>query len=232
MKRLLFVLALLLAATSGFAQQDNSFLIEEAYNQEPGVVQHINMLLFDSDTDSFLYEFSQEWPIRSMKHQFSYTVPVGYLDGSDFELGDISLSYRYQLRGDANAKLAIAPSFSVSLPTGEGSEDTGLQAGLPVSYVLNPRLVTHTNVGIAWFSDDRDTEFFAGQSLVFAVNSRLQAHLEALWSGNGDDGELLIAPGIRWAHDLKNGAQLVPGVGYVRSDNGGDAVLLYLSYER
>lgn len=230
MKRLAFFLSVLIAVPL-FAQQDNSFLLEEAYNQEPGVVQHINMLLWDSDDDAFVYAFTQEWPVTSMKHQFSYTVPVGYFDG-DTELGDITLNYRYQLRGDASSTLAIAPRLSLILPTGEGSEDTGVQVGVPISRVLTPKLNTHTNVGATWFSDERDFEFFAGQSLVYAVNERVNIHLEALWNGNSDDGELLIAPGIRWAHNLKNGAQLVPGVGYVHSDNGGDAVLLYLSYEK
>ena len=33
--------------------QDNSFLLEEAYNQEPGIVQHINFLLYDRDAKNW-----------------------------------------------------------------------------------------------------------------------------------------------------------------------------------
>ena len=41
---------------------DNSFLIEEAYNQEEGVVQHINTFMRQRHGD-WLYTFTQEWPI-------------------------------------------------------------------------------------------------------------------------------------------------------------------------
>lgn len=53
--------------------QDNSFLIEEAYNQEAGVVQHINNLRRQGRDWS--YTFIQEWPIGSQTHQFSYNIP-------------------------------------------------------------------------------------------------------------------------------------------------------------
>ena len=57
--------------------QDNSFLVEEAYNQEPGVVQHIFNLpiLFAGHEKDISPSFTQEWPIFSQTHQFSYTIP-------------------------------------------------------------------------------------------------------------------------------------------------------------
>jgi hypothetical protein len=57
--------------------QDNSFLIEEAYNQEPGVVQHIlNVPInFINGSCEIAPSFTQEWPIFSQTHQFSYTIP-------------------------------------------------------------------------------------------------------------------------------------------------------------
>src|SRR5215216_2354470 len=56
--------------------QDNSFLVEEAYNQEPGVVQHIfNLpLLFTGHEKDISPSFTQEWPIFTQTHQFSYTI--------------------------------------------------------------------------------------------------------------------------------------------------------------
>ena len=48
--------------------QDNSFLIEEAYNQEPGVVQHIFNLtgsrdkMRGPDDRAWTFTFTQEWP--------------------------------------------------------------------------------------------------------------------------------------------------------------------------
>ena len=231
MRSIAAALALLIALPMLAQVQDNSFLLEEATNQEPGVVQHINLLLWDKDSDSWVYSFTQEWPIRSMKHQFSYTIPIGSFDG-DTELGDIALNYRYQLFGDDEARVAVAPRLSLIVPTGEESDETGVQFGIPISAKLTERLRAHTNLGATWFSDDVDTTFFAGQSLVFAITPRFDAHFEVLWSGNDDDDQILLSPGIRWAHDLPSGLQIVPGVAYVRGPNDSDAALFYLSFEK
>lgn len=225
-------LLVLFAAVPLFAQvQDNSFLIEEATNQDPGVIQHINMLLWDGDSDSWLYAFTQEIPIRTMKHQFSYTVPVGSAD-SETRLGDITLNYRYQLFGDAESRVAVSPRLSVIVPTGEDSDETGVQLGIPYSAKITERFRAHTNVGVTWFSDDIDTTYFAGQSFVFAVTPKFDVHFEAVWSGNDSDDEIVLSPGIRWAHDRPSGLQIVPGVAYVRGADDADSVLLYLSFEK
>jgi hypothetical protein len=76
MKILALLLFLLLFAGSTLAQDlptaqssgepepisDNSFLIEEAYNQEPGVVQHINTFTRQRSGD-YAYTFTQEYPL-------------------------------------------------------------------------------------------------------------------------------------------------------------------------
>src|SRR4030095_9083925 len=56
--------------------QDNSFLIEEAYHQEPGVVQHILKIPinFINGSREITPSFTQEWPIFTQTHQFSYTI--------------------------------------------------------------------------------------------------------------------------------------------------------------
>ena len=58
------------------AISDNSFLVEEAYNQEPGVVQHINGFMWRRRVGAWLYTFTQEWPLVGHAHQLSYTVPL------------------------------------------------------------------------------------------------------------------------------------------------------------
>src|SRR5687768_6047940 len=87
------------------AIQDNSFFIEEAYNQEPGVVQHILTANFSTDRQSGSYDRSwtlaltQEWPLFSQDHQLSYTIPYSFLEaGGSHQHGfeDIFLNYRYQ----------------------------------------------------------------------------------------------------------------------------------------
>ncbi|HXT54767.1 MAG TPA: hypothetical protein VN826_09700, partial [Candidatus Eisenbacteria bacterium] len=57
--------------------EDNSFLIEEAYNQEVGVVQHIFQSVYSNDPRQrgWAFAFTQEWPIYGQDHQFSYTIP-------------------------------------------------------------------------------------------------------------------------------------------------------------
>src|SRR5512132_2382866 len=54
--------------------QDNSFFIEEAYNQEPGVVQHILRvpLSFTTGPRDIAPSLPQEWPVFSQTHQHSY----------------------------------------------------------------------------------------------------------------------------------------------------------------
>ena len=83
------------APSSRLAAQiaDNSFLLEEAYNQESRVVQHINAFL-RSESGSWLYTFTQEWPAWGQRNQFSYTLPL--LDGQsgDARFGDVLLNYR------------------------------------------------------------------------------------------------------------------------------------------
>jgi hypothetical protein len=76
---------------------DNSFLLEEAYNQEPGMVQHIATFfrppgpLRASDCS-----FTQEWPLGGQRHQLSYTFSYLLRDRAD-GVGDVLLNYRYQL---------------------------------------------------------------------------------------------------------------------------------------
>jgi hypothetical protein len=58
---------------------DNSFLIEEAYNQDPGVVQHIFNGLYSFNRFTGAGEkrvdllFTQGWPVYGQTHQLSLT---------------------------------------------------------------------------------------------------------------------------------------------------------------
>jgi hypothetical protein len=95
--------------------EDNSFLIEEAYNQDPGVIQHISSFQYMKDK-TWLYTFTDEWPVPRMKHQLSTTIPV--LNNGETGLGDILLNYRYQ--AIYRDRFAFSPRFSLILPTGIG----------------------------------------------------------------------------------------------------------------
>src|SRR5216110_347898 len=92
--------------------KDNSFLIEEAYNQDAGVVQHIYTFSRPLTGRDWAFTFTQEWPVHGMRHQVSYTVPMfhsgtGLL--ADEGVGDLAVHYRYQFYGLDGGPLFIAP---------------------------------------------------------------------------------------------------------------------------
>ena len=75
---------------------DNSFLVEEAYNQERGdLPEHLRGVR--SDTGEWAASFTQEWPAPSVRHQLSYTL-VFDNDTGRGSVGDVAINYRYQLR--------------------------------------------------------------------------------------------------------------------------------------
>lgn len=97
--------------------QDNLCLLEEAYNQEPGVVQHISCLR-GQGRDRF-FNFTQEWPLGSQAHQFSYSLPYSWLrsEGRRVQgVGDILLNYRYQALYESSETPAFAPRLSLIMP--------------------------------------------------------------------------------------------------------------------
>lgn len=131
---------------------DNSFLIEEAFNQEAHVVQNIFSWTF-SRTGEWDGTITQEWPLWSMTHQFSYTVPATHAAGQT-GVGDVLLNYRYQVLDESARRPAVAPRISLSVPTGGtadgfGSGVVGLQVNVPFSKQLRD-LYVHANVGWTW----------------------------------------------------------------------------------
>jgi hypothetical protein len=126
--------------------QDNSFLVEEAYNQNFGVVQHISSFTRFWNSKDWNYSFTQEWPVPGdERHQLSYTLVAlhsGGLPGSGIGIGDVFLNYRYQLVGNGDTRVAFSPRLSLILPTGDSSQGRGagsfgVQTSLPLSVVLN-----------------------------------------------------------------------------------------------
>ena len=236
--------------------QDNSFLVEEAYNQEDGVIQHIFMFEHLS-TGDWVFTATDEWPVRSAKHQLSLTLAATEASGyphAGAGWGDTFLNYRYQLIG--NGRVAMAPRLSLLLPTGNagygrGMGGAGLQVNLPLSIVLNKHLSTHWNAGTTWIpraqNDLHQTAASVGvnlgQSVVWSVNNRFNALVETIWTSSPQVAgpgtttpqyNLYISPGIRWSHNFKNGLQIVPGGGVpvgVGPSGGQAGMIFYLSFE-
>lgn len=239
--------------------RDNSFLIEEAYNQEWGVVQHVGTFQKVRGGDGWGATFTQEWPAPGERHQLSYTIPLMRSDagaGLETGVGDIALNYRYQVPVRAGSALAMAPRLSIITPVGDeakgrGTGAIGLELNLPTSIELSRMLVTHFNVGGSWTPSARNvvgeeattSGVFAGGSLIFLVHPKVNLMVETLWSQDesvvGPDRteserSLVIAPGIRGAIDFPSGLQIVPGVAFpigIGPGEGEEGIYLYLSFE-
>ena len=237
--------------------QDNSFLIEEAYNQDPGVVQHISQFQQDLGGAGFDFLFTQEWPVGGITHQLSYSIPItrpGASEGAG--MGDVRLNYRYQLVGDGEAIFAIAPRLTLILPTGDfhrsrGAGATGYEVWLPASLVLSEKLIAHGNAGLTLTPRARDPEgdratthtWTFGGSVVWLFKPFFNVLLEALYQRAEDvtapqhtDGSnvVTISPGVRWAYNFSTGLQIVPGIAVpfvVAPGRGSRSIFLYLSFE-
>jgi len=219
----LILIALLSAAAATFAGeplaiQDNSFLIEEAYNQEANVVQHIFTYQRQRD-GSFASTFTQEWPVTGIRHQFSYTIPY-----SGTRLDDVAINYRYQLLGDGEARLAIAPRVSYLV------RDRAAQVNVPLSLALSSRVVTHCNAGATISRDAHN--WSAGGSVIVAALPKVHAMLEVLATRDAHRTNRLVSPGIRWAHDLAHHLQIVPGIAMpIDTRTHERSLYVYMSFE-
>lgn len=269
MKRIILSLALLSIFELAFSQEnetnkfdfnrieDNSFLLEEAYNQEDGVIQHISAFQYMKDK-SWVYNFTEEWPAPRQRHQLSVTVPIVFNE-IETGFGDIALNYRYQ--AVFNNRTAFSPRFSILLPTGNYSNGNGYgvvgyQLNLPLSFVLNRKLVSHFNLGATYSpnvkgitSPIESADFRPdiininyGASVIVLVTPNFNFMLEA--AGNtmntleGDYSEksssFFLNPGIRYAINCKSGLQIVPGLAVpvgIGPSTGEYGLFAYLSFE-
>ena len=237
--------------------QDNSFLIEEAYNQDPGVVQHISLFQHDARSRAFVYTFTQEWPIGGLSHQLSYTLPLVHTDVPvTTGVGDVRLNYRYQLAGSSEAKLAVAPRLTVVLPTGDyrygrGAGGAGLEVWLPASVIMSPRFAMHLNAGLTATPGARNEvgdrastrDWTTGASAVWLTRPSFNVLLEGLWQTTEtvvgkrktiQSSAATLSPGIRWAYNYSSGLQIVPGIALpfgLGTHAGERTILAYLSFE-
>jgi hypothetical protein len=237
--------------------QDNSFLIEEAYNQEPGVVQHIlNVAInFTNGSREIAPSFTQEWRVFSQTHQFSYTIPYIFTE-DDNGLTDMRLNYRLQALMEDQWTPAFAPRLSLVLPTGDqdkgfGTGVVGYETNLPFSKIISDRWTLHFNAGMSVFPNARDhhlTSYNLGASAIYAVSRDFNLMLETVAGWNEDIAEgafaleetvdrsttALISPGARYAFNLPNEAQLVVGAALpigLTPDSPDWGVFFYFSFE-
>ena len=229
---------------------DNSFLVEEAFNQEPGILQNIFGIYRPGD-GSWVSAFTQEWPVRIQAHQLSYTVAFGGA-GSGSGVGDVLLHYRFQLWSESRGRPAFSPRVSLVFPTGNaakglGGGSPGWEVNLPVSKQVRD-LYLHWNAG---FTHLPSAEGAAGEhslltpriaaSGIWRVRPMLNLMLESVfeWAeeidglGTARTYGTTVIPGVRTGWDSGN-AQTIIGIGVPISFAAGttDAgVFGYFSYE-
>lgn len=144
--------------------EDNSMLIDEAFNQEAGIIQHIsNMVASDKMLN---YSYTQEIPLVSHKHQLSFTFSYAWLKKpvqairsagipvSTSGFGDILLSYHPLIAGKHSWALVV-PRITIIFPTGNvpsgfGNGGWGSQVNVAVTKRLSKKITAHTNTGYTY----------------------------------------------------------------------------------
>jgi hypothetical protein len=214
-----------------FEITDNSFLVEEAFNQERGIFQNIATWTRGNDGE-WDAGFTQEWPAPAMAHQLSYTVPFTSV-GTHRGFGDVLINYRYQLMQEQNGRPAISPRLSMILPTGRendglGAGVVGLQVNGPISKQFGD-VYLHANAGWTWLPDVERVTHIAGSG-IWRVTPMFNLMLEAVAEL---DASTTVSPGFRRGWNVGD-RQVVVGaaVPLTRSDGATTAALLtYFSYE-
>jgi hypothetical protein len=233
------------------AIQDNSFLVEEAYNQEEGIVQHIlNAQYFSGNGQSgWNLSFTQEWPFPGQQHQLSYTVPYNFVDTrgrSNNGVGEVILNYRFQALLETDRIPAFAPRLSLVLPTGAagsgvGNDTVGGQINLPVSKVITDRWTVHGNLGGTFLPDVKGNDLTGinmGVSAIYAITRDLNLMVESVGNfnelGSHRTSSVLVSPGFRFAWNFPDDAQIVVGAAApigLTHDAPDWGVFLYFSFE-
>jgi hypothetical protein len=243
-------------AADSFEISDNSFLVEEAFNQEAGIFQNIFGLVRLRGTA--VASFTQEWPVLSQAHQFSYTVSLSDVREKT-GVGDTLLNYRYQALTEGSGRPAFSPRVSLVLPSGSakdalGNGSLGLQVNLPFSKQTGD-WYWHWNAGLTWLPgadaafrqgdlaivrhDGLTSPFLAGSG-IYRLRPMLHLMLESVLSfdqsiepiGTARETTFTLSPGFRGGWNIGD-KQLIVGLALPTSWNAGASTgaLVYFSYE-
>jgi hypothetical protein len=236
-------------AAEPFAITDNSFLVEEAFNQEPGIFQNI-LVVRRANIGAWETGFTQEWPLFTQRHQISYTVPFASSDGES-GVGDAFVHYRVQIFDGSDARPAFSPRVSLILPTasdGLGSHSFGWEFNLPFSKQVGD-VYLHWNAGMTQLpsAEIEGQEYnlltprLAG-SAIWRVQRMFNLMIESVidWEEGVVDGAterratVTVVPGFRTGWDVGDDTQIVVGLGLpltFREHGDSAGVLVYFSYE-
>lgn len=253
--RLLFVWQFLVASAFAINPnriEDNSFLLEEAYNQDAGEVQAVQTFRLDRASRDWVYQLTGEIPIPDARHQLSFDLPFQHGD-DETGFGDIGLNYRYGLlQGD---RLLVAPRASVYLPAGDyrrglGRGAVGVGLGIAATYVVTDNFAAHANLYFRYFGAAHAPTGRTGATLAYGYAASLvylttkTVNFLVEFVGENDEQmtnagaeltpHLYVSPGARLALNVSPTLQIVPGLGVPvgLGPSGGEiGILGYLSVE-
>lgn len=230
----IIILLILAVAPYLYAEplEDNSFLVEEAYNQEAGVVQFINVYQKQSKAKDWNYTFINEIPVGGQADQFSYEIPYSYVEALDkTQVGDLKLNYRREII--RNEMFVTTARLSIISNTGDyklgfGNGSIGYETSLLNSVKINSAWSQHWNVGAQFVPSAKNTlgdtaditKYFWALSNIYFVTDGLNVMLEVTSSSFQDvagpsmstwSHEDFVSPSLRYAIDVGDW-QFVPGI--------------------
>lgn len=239
--------------------EDNSFLLDEAYNQDPGVVQITQVFQILPSTGEWSHSPAIEFPIVTENHQITLQFPFSRPMGASLSLNDFALQYQYWL---IHAKyFHLTPRIGAVFPTGNstigtGSGTVGAQAGLSTTVNFGDAFAFHTSGNAFLYPGSRATDGVAtttwdasiAASLIWRPLSWLNLLTEGVLTSDqtplpggsiGRDLLATVSPGARFSIRLGEHRtwEIVPGVAVPftwRTSSPGSAsisVLGYLSIE-
>lgn len=253
-KCIYFCLFFLVSHLNAEPLEDNSFLVEEAYNQEPGIIQFIQVLQKSTKTKNWNYVFINEIPVVNQEYQFSYELPYIYDEAVDkSQLSDIKINLRKEfLRAE---QIVTTGRVSLILPTGKNEENSGKGAlGYEISLISSVKISNvwsqHWNIGYGITPKAKNSnnisenisKYFYAVNNVYFLTDTINFMLEAVASHSEEivgvssktwNQEIILSPSIRLAFDVSDW-QFVPGLAYpmgVGASEGQSQVLGYLSIE-
>jgi len=224
---------------------DNSFFVEEAFNQEARIVQ--NIFGATRQDRGWQMTFTQEWPVPGVRHQLSYTVGADSFSGSG-AFSDTYLNYRFQAMEEGPGHPAFAPRLTAILPTGRtlaGEGFGGLQVNLPFSK-QHDDVYFHWNGGFTWRPRGDRPDLFTpslAASAIYRLRPMVNLMLESVLTFDADDNDrggiqrtttFTLSPGVRAGWNLNEETQIVVGFAMpvtITSDATAVGVFGYFSYE-
>jgi DtxR family transcriptional regulator, Mn-dependent transcriptional regulator len=228
-----------------FQITDNSFLVEEAFNQEPRIFQ--NIVNWSRQDGEWFLTFTQEWPVPGVRHQFSYTVPFNALT-EGHGIGDALLNYRLQVLDEGPGRPAFSPRVSLIVPTARIDRSSGLQVNLPFSKQRND-FYFHWNAGFTWQHRDNRANLVSpavAASAIYRAAPMLNVMLESVLvfveteiapgvsRGTERNRSVTLAPGMRGGWNLTEDKQIVVGAAVPITWSQGSSsagIFGYFSYE-